>query len=213
LLRDAAVASRSAHAREQGEASLIDRAIRFLHEEVQSDLTRRPGLTANEPLFLCNMTKDDGNLALPKEKVGLTLINIEEERTNKAQSFTQVMSDGRPSTVSPEIRLNLFILFAANFSDYLTAIKYLSAVLGFFQSNTVFTPRTFPALDPEIERLVVELSSLSLEQQNHLWGYLGGKYLPSVLYKVRVVRIQESLVRSQGERIRHVTIDGRRVDV
>ena len=53
----------------------------------------------------------------------------------------------------------------------------------------------------EIERLVVELYSLNLEQQNHLWGYLGGKYLPSVVYKVRLVRIQEDAVRGEARPI------------
>ena len=30
-------------------------------------------------------------------------------------------------------------------------------------------------------------------QQNHLWGALGAKYLPSVIYKVRMIVIQEAL--------------------
>ena len=30
------------------------------------------------------------------------------------------------------------------------------------------------------------------EQQNYLWGMVGGKYLPSVLYKFRLLVIQEN---------------------
>ncbi len=30
------------------------------------------------------------------------------------------------------------------------------------------------------------------EKMNHLWGYLGAKYLPSVMYKVRMITIQEA---------------------
>jgi hypothetical protein len=39
----------------------------------------------------------------------------------------------------------------------------------------------------------VELYSLSLEQQNQLWGSLGAKYLPSAIYKVRLVVIDRGL--------------------
>jgi hypothetical protein len=33
---------------------------------------------------------------------------------------------------------------------------------------------------------------MNFEQMNHLWGILGGKYIPSVLYKLRLIPIQES---------------------
>ena len=32
--------------------------------------------------------------------------------------------------------------------------------------------------------------NLNFEQLNHLWGVLGGAYFPSVLYKVRLVKIR-----------------------
>ena len=43
-----------------------------------------------------------------------------------------------------------------------------------------------------IEKLIVEMISLTFEQQNHMWGTLGAKYLPSVLYKVRMLVVQRS---------------------
>ena len=46
---------------------------------------------------------------------------------------------------------------------------------------------TFPS---SIDRLVFDLHNLSFEQLNHLWSVLGGTYVPSVLYKVRLVKIQ-----------------------
>ena len=39
-------------------------------------------------------------------------------------------------------------------------------------------------------RLVPELYTLTFEQINHLWGSLGGKQSPFVMYKIRLVRIQ-----------------------
>jgi hypothetical protein len=47
-------------------------------------------------------------------------------------------------------------------------------------------------LDPGIIKLIVELYTLNFEQQNHLWGFLGAKYMPSVMYKARLLSIQEA---------------------
>lgn len=188
---------------------MIDKVLRLLQTEVTGHLTRQPDLTIAEPVQLANVTRDDGTIAIPKESLGLTLINIEEERIHKPQSPTSLSVDGRPQTLNPELRLNLYLLFAANFTDYLTSVTYLSATIGFFQGRNVFNRENTPAMDEGIVRFAVDLYSLNLEQQNHLWGYLGGKYLPSVVYKVRLVRIQEGAVRREGARIKHIDIAGR----
>ena len=39
----------------------------------------------------------------------------------------------------------------------------------------------------------MELVSPTFEQQNHIWGGMGAKYLPSVLYKVRMLVYRETL--------------------
>lgn len=36
----------------------------------------------------------------------------------------------------------------------------------------------------------MELVSLSMEQLNQMWSYLGSKYMPSVLYKMRLCAVQ-----------------------
>lgn len=190
---------------------MIDKALRLLQAQVHDHLVRQPDLTVENVVKLVNVTRDDGSVAVPKESIGLTLVNVEEERVNRPQQHAAKLDDGTIVTTNPDLRLNLYVLFSANFTDYLTSMTYLSAVVGFFQSHTVFTPATAPAMDAAIGRLVVELYSLNLEQQNHLWGYLGGKYLPSVVYKVRLLYVQELAVRRQGERVRHIDVTGRGV--
>jgi hypothetical protein len=36
--------------------------------------------------------------------------------------------------------------------------------------------------------------NLSFQEQNNLWGSMGAKYVPSVLYKVRMVTIDEGSI-------------------
>ena len=69
--------------------------------------------------------------------------------------------------------------------------------VGFFQAKNVFTNDNTPALaaeDPNIKKLILEFYSYSFEQMYNFWSVLGTKYLPSVLYKVRLLKIQEDIV-------------------
>ena len=39
--------------------------------------------------------------------------------------------------------------------------------------------------------MTVELQSLGYEQLNQIWAFIGGKQLPSVIYKVRMIVLQD----------------------
>lgn len=96
-------------------------------------------------------------------------------------------------------------MFAAGHKDYETALAQISLVIQFFQYNNVITPKTNPSgnpkLDPKVEKLVFDLVSLNFEQSNQLWGMLGGKYMSSVLYKMRLVTISEETPKAETEPI------------
>lgn len=79
-------------------------------------------------------------------------------------------------------------------------------VMQFFQANPVFDSLTSPNLDAKIEKLLVKMHSLSFEQLNHLWGVLGGKYMPSVLYKVTQVVIDEDATSGEAAYIKEIQI-------
>jgi hypothetical protein len=174
---------------------MIDKALGILADGLQNYLVRIPGLniTSREPVALKHIVEFDGSLALPDETVGIFLVNIEEERVTRSQSRYLTGPDGRISHVNPEVKLNLYILIAANFAKYKTGLEYLSGAIRFFQGKNVFTPDNTPEMDPGIQKLIVEMVTLSFEQQNHLWGSLGAKYLPSVLYRVRMLIMQEAM--------------------
>jgi hypothetical protein len=42
---------------------------------------------------------------------------------------------------------------------------------------------------------------------NHLWGTLGGKYLPSVMYKMRLIMIEEDTMSGQADPITGMDIN------
>lgn len=174
---------------------MIDKALGTLADGLQNYLVRIPGLniSSREPVALKHVVEYDGSLALPDESLGIFLVNIEEERVTRSQIGHLTGPDGTVSHVNPEVKLNLYIVVAANFSKYKTGLEYLSGAIRFFQGKSVFTPDNTPEMEPAIQKLIVEMITLSFEQQNHLWGSLGAKYLPSVLYRVRMLIMQEAM--------------------
>jgi hypothetical protein len=174
---------------------MINKVLTTLQREIQDYLKRSFQTGTEDIIVLSSIVSSKGDIAIPEDKLGLSLVHIEEERVFRAQTAFTVAPDRTISHMNPEIKLNLYVLVSANCltrNTYGSGLKYLSAVIEFFQGKNVFDARNTPLLDPLIEKLIVELQSLDFEQQNHLWATLGAKYLPSVLYKVRMVVIQEA---------------------
>ena len=136
----------------------------------------------------------------------LSLVNVEEDRVSKQQE-NYVKSIVSTRYKSPPLFLNLYMLVAVNRNNYGQSLAWLSHILQFFQFQNVFTPVTHPSLNSRILKLIVELHSLNFEQINHLWSTLGGKYLPSVMYKIRQVTLDEDLVISESGFIKEIKLD------
>ena len=58
----------------------------------------------------------------------------------------------------------------------------------------MLTRQNAPEMDPELDRLVLELQELPAAQQNEIWSMLKVAANPSVLYRVRVVVFQQTAV-------------------
>ncbi len=76
--------------------------------------------------------------------------------------------------------------------------------MEYFQQQNVFTPQTYPALNAKIKKLIVEFYPLSFEQINHLWSILDGKYIPSVLFKIKQINIDEAFISGEGQPIQEI---------
>jgi hypothetical protein len=170
---------------------LLDVAVDFLVKNVNSWLSARVGGSTIGQLEMRGIIDENGKWAVTKERIAVHLINVEEDRILKAHLPESTLIDGRHVTLQPELKLNLHLLFAGWFTQYDQALKYLSLVLTYFQSHPSFRRDEYPGLDPRIERLTVELQSLGYEQLNQIWAFVGGKQLPSVVYKVRMVAVQD----------------------
>lgn len=178
---------------------MIDAALKILRDELNAyiDSKHLPG--SNEDLVVLSaVANSEGGWAIEKGHIGLSLINIEEEKVFKDQQYSFKTPQGTYEQYNPEIKLNLYVLICANYVQpsgedvYEEGLVQLSNVISFFQGKNVFTPQNSPGMaDTDLNKLVVELYSYSFEQQYNFWSILGAKYLPSVLYKVRLLAFQE----------------------
>jgi hypothetical protein len=174
---------------------MIDRALIFLKKRLNDRLELRSTATSDSPseeLVAFVDSKKLDSIDFKMDHVTALLVNIEQERTLRApDAFARPGADGTVQRVHPAIRLNLYVLFVVRFSRYELGLGYLSKVIRYFHVNPLFDHLNAPDLDDDIERLVVELITMPLPQQNELWGSLRTTYQPSVLYKVGLIVYQE----------------------
>ena len=175
---------------------MIDRALLFLRDQLNLYLSRSgggAGAGLEEPVVFVDGDKLDP-LTLKTGAVNALLVGLEQDNVMRSDDpFSRVLADGSVVRSGPAIRLNLLVLFAARFHAYEAGLAALSQVLEFFQANPLFEGRSSPALDPHIERLAVELRTLPTAEQNDLWGALRLAYHPSLLFKVKMIVIRDSL--------------------
>ncbi|WP_439488108.1 DUF4255 domain-containing protein [Algoriphagus sp.] len=197
---------------------MIHSTLKFLTAELNAFIKLKVGDPVGDRIVLSSVTNETG-IIIPDKSLGLSLINIEEERTIKEQRSTYINAVGKTEKRNPEIQLNLYILITANFQnknindssdDYVEGLKQLGYAISFFQSKNVFTKENSPGLassDPDLTKIVVELYSYSFEQLHNFWTVVGAKYLPSVLYKVKTLRIQENQLLESGDPIEKIHLN------
>lgn len=145
-----------------------------------------------------------------EQKIVLSLVNVAEEFTLKNNSIYRSQND-RIALQNPLVYVNLYLLFSANDSnDYENSLKRLGAVMEFFQGKSSFSLQDSPnnqfvnRIDLNDLKLILELHTLTFEQINHLWGALGGKQLPFVMYRARLVSLKSDRDIRETGRIREV---------
>lgn len=184
--------------------------MQFLAEEINNYLNLKlPGGDLTQPRLVVGNIALAAESAAPtpdvKNKAVLTLVNVEEDKVARQQE-NYVKTITNTVYKNPPLYINFYILFSMNKNKYDDCLDFLSHIMTFFQYQSVFTPISHPSLDASIQRLIVDLHNVSFEQANHLWSILGGKYLPSVMYKVRQVTLDENAVISESGFIQEIKL-------
>ncbi|MDB4533895.1 DUF4255 domain-containing protein [Vicingaceae bacterium] len=170
---------------------MISSAVGSIVDELNEFIKTRFRLDEDR-VILSNLVNADGSSAIKEDnKIVVSIVNIQEERLATPQGHGAISIGSKQP-----IYLNLFLLFSTHFNEKLNqeSLRFISAVIGFFQSRRVFTPGDTPSLDASIEKLVMEIYNLDFKDQSSIYSTLGAKYTPSIIYKMRMVAIDEGLM-------------------
>ena len=178
---------------------MIDAAINHIASSTNKYLMRAFDLD-EDVVVVSNILEQDGTVATHIDnKIVVSLINIEKDSFPLAQQNSSVSSTSRMPDTNLPMHFNLYLMFASYFSgsNYQEGLKFLSNTICNFQGQNVFDHQNSPGLDRNIDKLVLDIQNLSMDDLSNLWGILSGKYLPSVLYKVRMVSYDANAVKGQ----------------
>ena len=184
--------------------------LKIVTEELNSYLDLDSQLPSGAKTIVLNRPYgSDNSLLIPDNSISLSLLNIEEERSNRTAIVQKRVVDGKVYRQNPEIMINLQIIFIANFkNDYINELNYITKIIEFFQKKPFFSMENTEGLEKlGIDKLNFKLNTLPLQQQHNIWGMLGDKYMPSIMYTVGMIAIRESEQISDIPLVKEVAID------
>ena len=205
---------------------MLIHALTIVANELEKHLTDVYGAPAVTPqVVLANIAEglSGGGAAgsVPREVLAFSMVNIREEKTLKnVPAYQRNDATLRVIYRNPPLFLNFHILVVATHATYSNALLVLSRAIKFFQFQNVFDQNsvspgsltknapTNPLDQLETFKLIFDIYSPTLEEVNHLWGTLGGKQYPFVLYTLRLLEMQfKAILQAEGGMITQVVND------
>lgn len=152
---------------------------------------------SNEDLVvLANLAGLDGSVSLEIEnKIVLTLINIERESVITKAGYAVKNENNRYFNTNPPLYINLYMLMSALFNNanYGSSLKMLSNAILFFQQKSTFTENNTEGFKDIGQKCTVEIVNIDVQDLNNLWSRFGVRYLPSIIYKIRMLTIDGAI--------------------
>lgn len=169
---------------------MISKALQFTNDALNQFMQNRFGLD-DKKVLLNKLIESNGNVPqVNQNKVVMSLINVEKETVKPFYNRNQQLQNGNYADVSPAERYNLDLLISSSFDDYGETLKFLEAVILFFQVNPFLDARSSSNMPAGIDKLEFEIEKITYHQMQSLWTAMGAKYQPSVIYKTRLVTVQ-----------------------
>jgi Pvc16 N-terminal domain len=146
-------------------------------------------------------------LDMAEEALVLSLVNIERENALRNLPST-VKSAGTIVVKEPPVYINAYVLLSSAFPNYHASILNLSMGMEFFQNSPYINKYNFEGTgvpwDDRLEKILFEWHNLDFDKLNQVWGINGGKYLPSVMYKLRMMIIEKVTTPDEGPAITEI---------
>ena len=169
---------------------MISQTVDFISSTLDQFLRNRFGLS-ERTVVSNDIVEARGTIPRANQnKVVISLINIEKETVQPFYSRLTQVPDGSYSKEAITQRYNLDLLVTSNFDVYDETLKFLNAVLLFFQINELLDAQKYTRLPEGVERLEFHLENINYHQMHSLWNAMGAKYRPSVIYRTRLLSLR-----------------------
>ncbi|OZG73981.1 hypothetical protein BTA51_09380 [Hahella sp. CCB-MM4] len=146
-----------------------------------------------EKVVLTSVIDQNGQSTIPLNSLGITLYRIVEDRVVETE-YQPSIAQSEYEKILPPVILSLEIVIAANFNDYTESLKYISAAMACFQSKNYFDHSNCPEMNKDMNPFGITLFTQNVSEHNHTWSLFGGRYMPSVMYRLRSIEIQEQMI-------------------
>jgi hypothetical protein len=168
---------------------MIGQVLEFVRKHVHNQLLAQAGgagTPGQDQVVFAGM--DTTDITFTAGAISLLLVNLEEDKVLRGPDlYARTSENGARQSASPDIRLVLYMLFVARFTEYDQAWDQLSKIVLHFQNQRVIDAQSNPDLPVGVEKLVMELVTLGFNEQTELWSGLRATYRPSLLYRVKLV--------------------------
>ncbi len=123
-------------------------------------------------------------------KLNIFLVNMERDSMVQNHAVPEFRGD-RAVVPQKKVFLNLYFVIAANFKggNYVDSLRYLSKAVAFFMDHSFFDRSTSPDMPDGLEKIAIDMENLNMQELNNLWGTIGAKYVPSVVYRLKTVAL------------------------
>lgn len=192
---------------------MIESVLKNIQRELRKKISSK-----DVQISIASLSKDESEMT---EGIVMTLLHIEEEASvkqpmpkyNVGVEKILVEVDGgkeeitnvtRTRKSNPELLINLYLMFSAQDKDYPTALKNISSVIRAFQSKDVIGSGL---KDEEGKDITYKMSlmPMTMEQSLSVWQTFGAKPMPSVVYKVRAVVVDEEKPSADVKLVKTIT--------
>src|SRR6185312_9533108 len=149
---------------------MIAKALSFISDYINKEIKLTFGLS-DDKVIAGSLINPDGSVTDNIEnKIIITLINLEHETATKYVGNVLNGGNNQYGKTAPPVYLNLFLLVSANYSasNYMEALKMLSAVIGIIQANPSFARSNFPDMDSSVEKLNFEIYNIPINELSHI---------------------------------------------
>ncbi|MDE1460663.1 DUF4255 domain-containing protein [Spartinivicinus poritis] len=170
---------------------MIDESVKFIVGQLNQSLKAQYDVS-EDMVIISNLS--DKSAVFTNNHLVAMLVNIERDtypQHSIGNKHYNVLNGKRP------VFLNLYLMFIATHEGekYIEALRFISSTIEFFQDNPVFERSAYAEVPSSIEKMILDIENLNLRELHNIWTLVTGRYMPSVLYRVRTIPFDNGMTR------------------